>query len=347
MAYLSRQVSGGFVAGNKLFASQLNNELNHLIAAFVGNDNRNIKLKYNDSDEPTLELWNSGGNPLEIRVGGGEDLRLHVDSDGTLVSAVATGTAAPITVASTAVCTNLNADFIDGHELANLVQTDKANQIITHASAEVNLKFVPTGQGENAGSARIYFDVRDTDVNVDALWRMGALGTDDTFRLQQYDDSETAWIAGIQADLAGAAPFFKVWDALTESVQQVATTKSRTIAQVGVFYEGVAATAAKQATFIASDGVEELIFTKAKYVYRGGTPDEDTLIQVKRYDTAGDLQQTIQITVVQEDTVDLVYDVDISDVAVGSGESLVWTITQTGVHEDISVWLMGTQEIKT
>jgi hypothetical protein len=348
MAYMARQVGGGFTAGAKLFASQLNDELNHILTTFIGTESRNVKIKYNSGDEPTLELWNSGGNPLEIRVGGGEDLRVHVDNVGTIVSAVATGTAAPITVASTAVCTNLNADTIDGHELAALIQTDVAEQTITHASAEVNLKLLAVDQGVDAGLVAFYFDMRDGTDNVDALWRLVGHG-DDTFYLQQYDDSETAWVGAMETNVLDGTPYFKVWDEALGTLQQVATTKSRTIAQIGVFYEGAVTTAAKQATFLSSDDVEELIFTHAKYVYRGGTPDEDTLISIKTWSDADPPveQQEVVLTVVQEDTADVTYTVDITDIAVAAGESLTWECTQTGIHEDISIWLIGTQEIKT
>ncbi len=349
MAYMARQVGGGFSAGAKLFASQLNSEMNHVLTTFIGTENRNVKIAYNAGDEPTLELINTGGNPLEIRIGEGEDLRVHVDNVGTIVSAVATGTAAPITVASTAVCTNLNADFIDGHELAALVQRDVAQQTILVAAATVSLGLEASGQGADAGVLYFYFDMRDTDVNVDAWWRLVGHG-DDTFRIQQYDNSETTWTQALQANIVkDADPYFKVWDESTENLQQVATTKSRTIAQIGAFYEGAIATAAKQATFISSDDSENLIFTHAKYVFRGGTPDNDTLIELKVYSDASPpvLQQTVEVTILEEDTADVTYTVDITDISIAAGESLTWECTQTGIHEDISIWAIGEQEIRT
>jgi hypothetical protein len=345
MGYLSRQVGGGFVAGNKLFASQLNAELDHLIGAFVGTDSRNIKLKYNAGDEPTLELWNSGGNPLEIRIGEGEDLRVHVDSVGTIISAVATGTAAPITVASTAVCTNLNADFIDGHELAALIQADKAAQIIS-AATPVELRLQATGGGEDGGVAYLSLDTRDTDENPDSFWRLVSNG-DDSFRLQQYDDSETAWVQAIQANVLADPGYFKVFDERTQALQQVATTKSRTLAQIGAYYEGAIGTGSKQPTFIVGDDSDTLVFTHAKYIYRGGTPDADTLIDIKRYGDDDALDQTYELTIPEGDSVDVVYTVDITDIPMDPDGSLTWTCTQTGDHEDLSIWLIGYQEIKT
>jgi hypothetical protein len=312
MAYLSRFVGGGFVAGAKLYASQLNGELDNLIDALVGTDNKNIKLKYNAGDNPTLEVWNSGGNVIEFHVGAGDDLKLHVDSSGTLISAVTTGTA-PITVASTTVATNLNADFIDGKHLTSLVQSDIAVNTITAAAAEVSLELEATGQGADAGKAVIYFDMRDTANNVDAWWRLVGHG-DDTFPLQQ-----------------------------------VATTKSRTMAQIGAFYEGVIATAAKQATFIASDDSEGLVFTKAKYVFRGGTLVGNTVIEVRKYSNATPpvLNQTVTLTLPNTDTIGNVYTVDTTDMNVAAGESIQWVVTTADLHEDLSVWMIGEQEIKT
>jgi hypothetical protein len=347
MAYLSRFVGGGFVAGAKLYASQLNGELDNLIDALVGTDNKNIKLKYNAGDNPTLEVWNSGGNVIEFHVGAGDDLKLHVDSSGTLISAVTTGTA-PITVASTTVATNLNADFIDGKHLTSLVQSDIAVNTITAAAAEVSLELEATGQGADAGKAVIYFDMRDTANNVDAWWRLVGHG-DDTFRLQQYDQGTTTWIQAMQIDINGATPYFKVWDEALGTLQHVATTKSRTMAQIGAFYEGVIATAAKQATFIASDDSEGLVFTKAKYVFRGGTLVGNTVIEVRKYSNATPpvLNQTVTLTLPNTDTIGNVYTVDTTDMNVAAGESIQWVVTTADLHEDLSVWMIGEQEIKT
>ncbi len=349
MSYLTRQVGGGFVAGAKLYASQLNDELNHLHDALTGTANRNIYIKYNLADEPTVEIWNSNpaGNVIEFHVGAGDDLRLHVDGAGVLVSAVAPGTA-PFTVASTTVVTNLNAHYVGGLGIAALVRTDTAVQSITAAAAETSLTLLATGQGADAGAVKLYFDMRDGATNVDAWWRIQAHG-DDTFRIQQYDQGTTSWINALAIDVNGGTPYFKVLDEGLGTLQQVATTKSKTIAEVGVFYEGVISTGAKQATFIASDNVDLLIFTKVKYVFRGGTLVGNTVIDVKKYSNATPpvLNQTVTLTLPNTDTIGNVIDVDITDLAVGVGESIQWDVTTADLHEDLSIWLLGTQEIKT
>ncbi len=347
MAYMARQVGGGFTAGAKLFASQLNDELDHIIGTMIGDDNRNIKLKYNSGDEPTLEVWNSGGNVIEFRVGVGEDLALHVDSDGILVSAVATIDGPPFTVVSTTLVDNLNADTIDGKELAALIQTDVQTQAISSASSPTGLTLLTTGAGADSGSVNLLFDMRDTAANVDAWWRFVGHG-DDTFRLQQYDHGTTTWIQALQVNINDdTTPYFKVWDERTAVLQQVATTKSRTLAQVGAFYEGVISTGAKQATFIVGDDVDTLAFTTLKYIFRGGTLVGDTVIDIKRYGSDDLLDQTVTITLPNTDAADTVYTIDIADIAMEADGFLTWTVTTADLHEDLSLWVIGYQEIKT
>jgi len=260
---------------------------------------------------------------------------------------VTTGTA-PITVASTTICTNLNADTVDGHELAALIQTDVAVQAITKAAAAVSLTLLATGQGADAGVVTLDFDMRDTAANEDAWWRFVGHG-DDTFRLQQYDQGTTAFVQAMQVDINGASPYFNVYDERTGDLQQVATTKSRTLAQVGAFYEGVISTGAKQATFIAGDDADTLVFEKVKYVFRGGTLVGNTVIDIKKYSSATPpvLNQTVTLTLPNTETIGEVYTVDITDIAVAGDETITWTVTTADLHEDLSVWLIGYQEIKT
>jgi hypothetical protein len=82
-------------------------------------------------------------------------------------------------------------------------------------------------------------------------------------------------------------------------------------------------------------------------VYRGGTPDADTLIDIKLYGDDDALDDTYELTIPEGDTADTVYTVDIDDLAVEPDGSITWTCTQTGDHEDLSIWLIGYQEIKT
>lgn len=77
-----------------------------------------LLIKSSDAADPPIECDQVGAGPLaEWKQNG--SLKTSIANSGQIVSAVTTGTA-PLSIASTTVVTNLNADLLDGRELVGL-----------------------------------------------------------------------------------------------------------------------------------------------------------------------------------------------------------------------------------
>ena len=91
-----------------------------------GTSNRRGYTVFSDGSLPVWRYNQTGAGPvIEFQVGG--TTKVSVNNSGQIVSAVATGTA-PITVSSTTVCTNLNADTVDGITASQLVRSDATGE---------------------------------------------------------------------------------------------------------------------------------------------------------------------------------------------------------------------------
>ena len=91
-----------------------------------GTSNRRGYTLFSDGSLPAWRYNQTGAGPVvEFQVAG--TTKVSVNNSGQLVSAVATGTA-PITVSSTTVCTNLNADKLDGVEGSGYVLNSSGSQ---------------------------------------------------------------------------------------------------------------------------------------------------------------------------------------------------------------------------
>jgi hypothetical protein len=334
-----------FTAGATLQAVQLNDEFDHLLGALTGSGNVDIKIIYNNSDVPTLAVDNtSSGYPFEARVSASAKMRIN--ASGQIQSLLSTGTA-PLVIASTTVNANLNADQVDGLDDTDLIRTAISPQTITKADTSIELTLTPTGNGADAGTASLYFDLRDAGTNVDAYWRVKGHG-DDTFKIEQYDDGTTTWKTALEFDRNGASPYTKVYNPTNDALEQIATTEAKTTISIGAFYEGVASTGAKQIRWIAPADAEGIEFTNIRAVYGGGTPVGTTTIQFEQFDSTGTTVLTRTIDLLSTDVVDVVQVEDITDITtVSSGDYFEVTITAADLHEDISVWLQGTQSLIT
>ncbi len=98
----------------------LDDELNDIKGAtgFLngGTTGKKLLVKTSDAADPPIECDQVGAGPIaEWKQNG--TLKVSINKTGQVVSAVATGNS-PLTVASTTVVTNLNADKVDGFDLA-------------------------------------------------------------------------------------------------------------------------------------------------------------------------------------------------------------------------------------
>ena len=103
---------------------KLDNEFNQLVGANGalngGSTGNRILTQYNHATEPVYEMNQLGAGPIAV-LKQNTNTKLTFANSGQIVSSVAGGTA-PITATSTTVCTNLNADLVDGIEGAAFAQ---------------------------------------------------------------------------------------------------------------------------------------------------------------------------------------------------------------------------------
>jgi hypothetical protein len=147
MPLLARQ--NNFVNGTTADADQVDADFNNLVNALNGTTtNTGVLIRSNDTNFATLRCDTlSTNNAFEAAVSG--ILKVSVNNSGQIISAVAGGTA-PISVTSTTVCPNLNADLIDGIDGSNLAKLD------THKAAWSFGWFYPTPPAAVEGTQSVH-----------------------------------------------------------------------------------------------------------------------------------------------------------------------------------------------
>src|SRR5262245_1317278 len=111
---------------------KLDNEFNQYVGASGifngGTTATKLLVKASDAADPPLEIDQTGAGPLaEWKQNG--TLKVSVGNSGQVISAVTTGTA-PLSIASTTVNTNLNADLLDGREGNSFVADPGGNGFV-------------------------------------------------------------------------------------------------------------------------------------------------------------------------------------------------------------------------
>lgn len=134
MAFLARLHD--FTPATLIQSAQVDNEFNQLINALSGLSSANdFLLKYSHASDPVLTLDQVAGGLIQTwKQNNVEKARVNnnggIQTTNQLISTIVTGTA-PINVASTTVCPNLNADLLDGLNASNFVRNDIAGQLVT------------------------------------------------------------------------------------------------------------------------------------------------------------------------------------------------------------------------
>lgn len=108
-----------FSPGTTIQSAQMNAELDQLVKLVSGQKLEPALFKSSSTSDPSVAVDNTGGGVvMEWRVGGTAKAKVNVT--GQIESLLATGTA-PFVVASTTKVTNLNADLLDGKDIAELL----------------------------------------------------------------------------------------------------------------------------------------------------------------------------------------------------------------------------------
>lgn len=337
MAAISRYTT--FVDGAKLFAAELNGEFNAIIGLLAGSTNYDTNLQGNNAGAAVLTVDNiGGGDVISADVGGVTKWKI-LASTGQEVNTVTAGTA-PMTIASTTVVTNLNADYVDGIHGTDMINNSTTDQDIT-AAGPLWLRLIATGGGADGGAVYFSMDARDGVNNVDAWWRLVSHGNDQ-FHIQQYNDDDTTWYNALTFDRHGATPLFQLYHVDADAMKNIITEGSTVAWGIGAFYEGVVSTGAKQVDHIMPERTT-LTGVKMHGVFRSGTLTGQSLVRASRYNASGVFQDAHEWTIESTDTPGTVYTIDIADVTIGSLDYFRWAVITANGHADVSVWLHGSQ----
>jgi hypothetical protein len=337
MATISRYTT--FTDGSKLYAAELNGELNPIIGLLAGTSNYDVKMINNNGGAAVLELDHTGGGDVfDAQVAGVS--KFKVNSTGQAVITVPTGNP-PMLISSTTVVANLNADYVDGITGTQIVRLDVADQTLT-AAGPMWFKIVPTGGGVDGGAAYLALDARDGTNNVDAYWRIVGHGND-KLNIQQYQNSDTTWYNALVLNRHDSTePYFQVYHVDTDQMQNIISEGSTVAWAIGAFYEGALSTGAKQVDHIMPERTT-LKGVKMHGVFRSGTLTGQSTIRATVYNSAGTLQGTYDWTIESTDTPGTVYTIDITDISFGSLDYVRWAVITANGHADVSVWLHGQQ----
>ena len=105
-----------FAPGTPIASGEVDAEFNQIVNALNSTStNINVILRFTDATVAPLKLDQLGAGPIQQWSQAGV-VKASIANSGQFLSAVSTGTA-PISVTSTTVCTNLNADLLDGKGL--------------------------------------------------------------------------------------------------------------------------------------------------------------------------------------------------------------------------------------
>ncbi len=338
MAQISRYTT--FTAAAKLPAASLEGEFNEIHNALTAAANREIHLTYNNSDEPTLKIDNTGsGKPLSVLVGGTEKVYVAATT-GQLVSTVPTGTA-PFAVASTTEVANLNAASVGGSAASNLAKLDASNEfdsggatvmalsLLSDTAADIITKDTNVGavKGQfyrirHAGQALIWGGSTDGSTYEGLLRLNHAAGSNG--EAQMSDDGGSSWEKIASEDYVDA---------------------KLTTLSVGAFYEGALATGTKQPRYIVPADIENANITKVYCTYQSGTVTDDSTITLYHYNAAGVEQANAVVTLASGQATGVATATDITDMALSAGDQLAWVCSAANGHAEVTIWAQGTQEV--
>jgi hypothetical protein len=118
-----------FTPGTLIQSQQVDDEFNQILNLLSGvSSNKNVILAHNDGSTPPLTTNQTGAGSM-LRVQKAGVTAFDFTNAGTLN--IITGSIAPITVASNSlVCTNLDADKLDGAQGSEYVRNNQANQVV-------------------------------------------------------------------------------------------------------------------------------------------------------------------------------------------------------------------------
>jgi hypothetical protein len=334
-----------FLAGTTIVSDQVDNELNQLIGLWsAGSTDKNASIKFSDPSIPPIDSdqlgngllarWKKAGSALATITNAGS-----FSTTQQFVSSLATGTK-PVDVTSTTVCTNLNADMVDGLHASSFVQTTGGtiSGDLTISSANPKLTFADTTSGDDD-------------------YEMSADGDNFTFKIS--GGSNVLTVAGATQVLTFVQiPVGPSSNPTTDDqLSRKAYVDSKTTAWSSGFYyfnpPSATETTETVPRFICPTGTTIKI-TKLRVVFGGGSHTSGATLTwtIKRRNSSGTLQSDVGTVTLDNTngTANTVYTNDIGDVTLSDGDqiySLLTTRSGTITEQLISIFLIGTQTVIT
>jgi len=276
-------------------------------------------MRLNDAGNAVLLLNNIGGGPiLQAQVSG--VTKVSINGTGQIDSTVATG-AAPIVVASTTRVDNLNVQYLNGIESTGFVQVTSGAATISGTTASLTLE-------DTTASAK------DAKLQVDTnLFKIiDPAGPTDLVSLDLASGNLT--VTG-QVKSSTSAP-----SAAADLTRKDYVDGRVTRWGLTVFYPGLTDTGDPIPSFIVPEGVVDFTAVKMKLTYQAGTASGTTTITVKKNGVDAGYG-----ALVAQSTGTVVTSSNFTSQAWVADDVITFHVTNSGLHEDVSVTIIGTQKV--
>ena len=342
MATLTRITT--FVASTPILSAEMNAELNQLVNILNGTtSNKNALIKYNDASTPPLQLDQLGAGAIQQWLQTGV-VKASIANSGQFVSTVATGTS-PLSVASTTVCANLNADQVDGFHSTSFARKDDSNPQVFDGNLVVSANVPEVILIDENNSKHIRFALENT-----TLFLINETLTQNIWTVNMADNVTTFTTIPV---LPASDPTTANHATRKSYVDALVAAKT-TAFSTGLFYATIpAATESVESVprFICPEGTS-ITITKLKIVRAGGSHTGATVATwtIKRRNAAGVAQADVGTISLNDtnNTVDVLYENNIADVPLTAGDqiyALLTTRTGTPTETLVTVSFIGTQKL--
>lgn len=330
-----------FTAGTTIVAAQMNAELNQLVQALNGSLAVDIKMTNSNVGTPTLEVDHTGaGNPFRARVGGLSVVR--VTPAGQIEVTPINSANPPFIIGVNAgKVDNLDADKLDGKHLDDVVWLAKVGAQVLNPSD-------PNGRpalGFRHGTNQYYTQLYQIGSNTFGIERVNSAaiqtnGDNEDILTLAYGSPNVATFEG-QIAATATAP-----TAITHLTRKDYVDARVSPWAFGAYYDGQISTAMVQPVYIVPN-LGAIKPKKLRASFRAGTTTGVTTIKIGRYNSAGVLYgapSEWSITIPQAQAVNTVVTFTIpDDVTFAENDQLVWTVTAAGGHQDVTVFVTGTE----
>lgn len=337
MALPSRYTT--FVNGDTLSAAELNGELDILQQLLSGNANGNVHLAYDTSDIPNLVLDNTGAGVLfEAKQSG--TVRVRINAGGTIKSFVGAGSP-PIDAVSTDLCTNLNADLLDGYEATDFVLVG-ADYVEDSNEVEID--------GDDTTSVDVYIKAKALTDEASLHLGQGTKAAVGNWRVLRKDSGATL---DIQHHTGGGYSSKLKIDVGTGKLlynsKRVPVYSERIHWQWAQHFVTPSAGvhgSGPEYIYTADANYPQIDIEKVYYRFGSTGVGGDSTYYLKVYDATGTEVASRTITIGGSDTAGTTYSVDITDIALTTlGYAMDFVCGTAGKHKSVTLTAAGNRQL--